>query len=172
MAHIADRLRAKAVIVLISKRNILHVPSVRQYLLDLLCDRLRSGLLSVLIVVIQFVSVNIYVKTEILFADVVAAKIRTLLAVIHHANLFIFKQYVRHGVFHKVFLNKGDDVSFVVLRDQHEVFLFLVGEHLLSDHVVLIVVPSPLHPHTHRLLIASHKPLCSIRHPAYCGSRR
>lgn len=172
MAHIADRLRTKAVIVLIGKRDILNMPSVRQYLLDLLRDRLRSGLLSVLIVVIQFVSVNIYVKSEILFADVVAAKIRTLLAVIHHANLLIFKQYVRHGVFHKVFLNKGDDVSFVVLRDQHEVFLFLVGEHLLSDHVILIVVPSPLHPHTHRLLTVSHKPLCPTRHPAYCGSRR
>lgn len=172
MAHIADRLRAKAVIVLIGKRDILNMPSVRQYLLDLLRDRLRSGLQRVFIVVIQFVSVNIYVKAEILFANVVAAKIRTLLAVIHHANLFIFQQYIRHGVFHKVFLNKGDDVSFVVLRDQHEVFLFLVGEHLLSDHVVLIVVPSPLHPHTHRLLTVSHKPLCSTRHPAYCGSRR
>lgn len=152
MAHIADRLRAKAVIVLIGKRDILNMPSVRQYLLDLLGDRLRSGLQSVLIVAIQFVSVNIYVKAEILFADVVAAKIRTLLAVIYHAHLFRLKQYVRHRIFHKVFLNKGDDVSFVVLRDQHEVFLFLVGEHLLSDHVVLIVVPCPLHPHTHRLL--------------------
>lgn len=152
MAHIADRLRAKAVIVLISKRDILHMPSVRQYLLDLLCDRLRSGLLSVLIVIIQFVSVNIYVKSEILFTNVIAAKIRTLFAVIHHANFFIFKQYIRHGVFHKIFLNKGDDVSFVVLRDQHEVFLFPVREHLLSDHIVQIVVPCPLHPHTHRLL--------------------
>lgn len=117
MAHIADRLRAKTIIVLISKRDILHMPSVRQYLLDLLRDCLRSGLLSVLIVVIQFVSVNIYVKSEILFANVIAAKIRTLFAVIHHADFFIFKQYIRHGVFHKIFLNKGDDVSFVILRD-------------------------------------------------------